>query len=215
MSALQRRVAERSCAIGKGGTIRLAGWTLACALAALCAGARAQAGAPENGPAAVSSPRDPVQDELERESERTSQWFGTQRARISYPHLASAGFGLLFAERSRAFDCRTQCELSGWFGSAEAGVGGAQLDFGPAYMIGELGDNAFFLSRRYLGYTVKASLLRTWGDTPRRPDREWFGGIEGEFTVVSLNLSLGLYRRIGESDAREPWLVSGGIGWGF
>ena len=66
-----------------------------------------------------------------------------------------------------------------------------------------------------MGYAVRASVLRTWGDTWRRPDREWHVGLEGEFTVVSLNLTLGFYRRIGDENARRPWLVSGGIGWGF
>lgn len=169
--------------------------------------------APEPPP--VSAPRDPVEDELARERERARQSFGVARARVSYPLLATAGFGVMLAERSRAIDCTTQCELKGWLASAEAGVGGAEFNLGPAYLIAELGDNHFFLSRRYLGYAVRGSVLHTWGDTPRRADREWLGGIEGEFTVVSLNLSLGVYRRIGQGDRGEPWLVSGGIGWGF
>lgn len=181
-------------------------------------GAAASASDPPSGDSgalpAVSAPPD-VQAEIQREGERARQSFGVARARLSYPQLASAGFGVLVADRSREIDCVTQCELTGWLASAEAGVGGAQFDFGPAYLIAELGDNRFFLSRRYMGYAVRASVMRTWGETPRRKDNEWLGGLEGEFTIVSLNLTLGVYRRIDGRDAGEPWLISGGIGWGF
>jgi hypothetical protein len=122
---------------------------------------------------------------------------------------------MLIGERSKAYDCTIQCEVDGWLASVEAGAGGAVWSLGPAYLIGELGDNKYFLSRRYMGYSVRGSVMRTWGDTPYRPDREWLAGVEGQFTVVSLNLSLGVYRRIGHHGAGEPWLFSGGIGWGF
>ena len=156
-----------------------------------------------------------IDRELRRETEREHQLFGLARARVSYPQLASVGLGMLIGERSKAYDCTIQCEVDGWLASVEAGVGGAVWSLGPAYLIGELGDNKYFLSRRYMGYSVRGSVMRTWGDTPYRPDREWHAGVEGQFTVVSLNLTLGIYRRIGEHGHGEPWLFSGGIGWGF
>ena len=122
---------------------------------------------------------------------------------------------MLIGERSKGYDCTIQCEVEGWLASVEAGAGGAVFNLGPAYLIGELGDNKYFLSRRYMGYAVRGSVMRTWGETAYRPDREWLAGVEGEFTVVSLNLTLGLYRRVGSHGRGEPWLVSGGIGWGF
>lgn len=180
----------------------------------LC-GANADAQAPEPAEPPLAADAASFEEALQRETERTWQAFGVARARISYPLVASTGAGVLLGERSREIDCAMQCELSGWLASVDAGVGGAQFNLGPAYLIGELGDNKFFLTRRYMGYAVRASVLRTWGDTWRRPDREWHVGLEGEFTVVSLNLTLGFYRRIGDENARRPWLVSGGIGWGF
>lgn len=164
-------------------------------------------------PGADSSPD--VDGELEREQARAREAFGVMRARFSYPQLVSAGFGLLLAERSREIDCVTQCELTGWLASAEAGIGGAELNLGPAFLIAELGDNDFLLSRRYMGYALRGSVMRTWGGYTGRPEHEWLGGVEGEFTIVSLNLSLGVYRRISGHDEGAPWLVAGGIGWGF
>jgi hypothetical protein len=156
-----------------------------------------------------------IDRELLRETEREHKLFGLARARLSYPMLASVGLGMLIGEHSKAYDCTIQCEVDGWLASVEAGAGGAVFNLGPAYLIGELGDNKYFLSRRYMGYAVRGSVMRTWGETAYRPDREWHAGIEGEFTVVSLNLTLGVYRRIGSHGHGEPWLVSGGIGWGF
>jgi hypothetical protein len=171
---------------------------------------------------AQDAPRDPstltreeIEAELRRETEREHQLFGLARARVSYPQLASVGLGMLIGEHSRAYDCTIQCEVDGWLASVEAGAGGAVFSLGPAHLIGELGDNKYFLSRRYMGYSVRGSVMRTWGETPRRADREWLAGLEGQFTVVSLNLTLGFYRRITDHREGSPWLVSGGIGWGF
>jgi hypothetical protein len=197
------------------------GTTAARGLLALCLSlaAEARAAAPADAPPA-SGATPPVSGEaldaeLLRETEREHDLFGLARARVSYPQLASVGLGMLIGERSKAYDCTIQCEVDGWLASVEAGAGGAVFNLGPAYLIGELGDNKYFLSRRYMGYALRGSVMRTWGETAYRPDREWLAGLEGEFTVVSLNLTLGVYRRIGEHGRGEPWLVSGGIGWGF
>jgi hypothetical protein len=182
------------------------------------AGASAVPATPPATPAATPDDAQRMQEidqELERETEKQHQLFGLARARISYPLIASVGLGMLIGERSKAYDCTIQCEVNGWLASVEAGEGGVVWGLGPAYLIGELGNNKYFLSRRYMGYSVRGSVMRTWGETPYRPDHEWHAGIEGQFTVVSLNLSLGVYRRIGDHGAGEPWLVSGGIGWGF
>ncbi len=182
----------------------------------LAAGASAQlAGEPPAAPESGRERLSAIDEELRRETEREHQLFGVARARVSYPQLASVGLGMLIGERSKAYDCKIQCEVDGWLASVEAGAGGAVFNLGPAYLIGELGDNRYFLSRRYMGYAVRGSVMRTWGKTPYRHDREWLAGVEGEFTVVSLNLTLGIYRRIGQQGLDEPWLISGGIGWGF
>jgi hypothetical protein len=195
------------------GVLRRVSRFAACALAgcALLAPAFAQ-DAPRD--ASTLSPAE-VAAELERETERQHQLFGLARARVSYPQLASVGLGMLIGERSRAYDCTIQCEVDGWLASVEAGAGGAVFSLGPAYLIGELGNNKYFLSRRYMGYSMRGSVMRTYGETPRRADREWLAGVEGQFTVVSLNLTLGFYRRITDHREGSPWLVSGGIGWGF
>jgi hypothetical protein len=189
----------------------------AIALVLVLAAAAAAEEPPASGPATSEQAerREAIDRELRLETEREHQLFGLARARVTYPLLASVGLGMLIGERSKAYDCTIQCEVDGWLASVEAGAGGVVWGLGPAYLIGELGDNKYFLSRRYMGYSVRGSVMRTWGETPYRPDREWHLGMEGQFTVVSLNLSLGVYRRIGHHGAGEPWLVAGGIGWGF
>lgn len=188
----------------------------ACAIALVAAiGSPARAAEPAALPPASDLTPEQIDAELRRETERQHQLFGLARARVSYPQLGSVGLGMLIGERSRAYDCTIQCEVKGWLVSAEAGAGGAVFNLGPAYLIGELGDNRYFLSRRYMGYAVRGSVMRTWAETPRRADREWLAGLEGQFTVVSLNLTLGFYRRITDHRQGSPWLVSGGIGWGF
>ncbi len=202
-------IAPRAGMTPRAPALALSFWLLAAGLHAQASGA---------SPATPDSAADrltAIDHELRRETEREHQLFGMARARVSYPQLASVGLGMLIGERSKAYDCTIQCEVDGWLASVEAGVGGAVFNLGPAYLIGELGDNKYFLSRRYMGYAVRGSVMRTWGESPYRRDREWHAGVEGEFTVVSLNLTLGLYRRIGQHDRGEPWLVSGGIGWGF
>jgi hypothetical protein len=207
----------------EGGELPSAAWWSASrvlARAALvlffAANALAQSAAEPPPPSEADAERlDAIDRELKLETEREHQLFGLARARLTYPLVASVGLGMLIGERSKAYDCTIQCEVDGWLASVEAGAGGVVWSVGPAYLIGELGDNKYFLSRRYMGYSVRGSVMRTWGDTAYRPDREWHAGIEGQFTVVSLNLSVGVYRRIGHHGRGEPWLVSGGIGWGF
>jgi hypothetical protein len=206
---------ESRVPVAPWGKLEFRGIALAFSVWLLAAGALAQDAAPPASPEADADRLDAIDQELRRETERQHQLFGMARARVSYPQLASVGLGMLIGERSKAYDCTIQCEVDGWLASVEAGAGGAVFNLGPAYLIGELGDNKYFLSRRYMGYSVRGSVMRTWGETPYRPDREWLAGIEGEFTVVSLNLTFGVYRRVGEHGHGEPWLVSGGIGWGF
>ena len=124
---------------------------------------------PEAATPLADEQADAIDRELRRETEREHQLFGVARVRASYPLLASVGLGMLIGERSRAYDCTIQCEVHGWLASAEAGAGGAVWSLGPAYLIGELGNNKYFLSRRYMGYAVRGSVLRTWGR--RRFDR--------------------------------------------
>jgi len=64
------------------------------------------------------------------------------------------------------------------------------------------------------GFGAKALVMRTWGDSPLTPQDQTLAGVEGEFTVARVNFSLGILRSLAD-DRDDPWVVTGGIGWGF
>ena len=82
-------------------------------------------------------------------------------------------------------------------------------------IMGETGRTRSFLSDIYLAYGIKGALLRTWGGADLRPADQTFVGVEGDFTVIRVNFSLGVFRHVGSGNPDDDWIVTGGIGWGF
>jgi hypothetical protein len=143
-------------------------------------------------------------------------WIGLARARVSNPQRLSGGIGALLAHQPADWECKTLCDWRGPFVAVEPGLAGAQLGAGYAVVLGEKRNRDFFLSEVYLAYGVRAALLRTWGNASLDPSAQTFVGVEGDFTVIQVNFSLGLFRPIRtDSNADADWLVSAGIGWGF
>jgi hypothetical protein len=149
----------------------------------------------------------------ERDAERRA--VALARVRLSFPQRVSATIGAVVARQPKSYDCTSVCEFRGLLLQAEPGLAGGQLAIGWADVMGESRGNEQFLSRVYLGWGVKAALLRTWGDADLTPPDQTLVGVEGEFTVIQINFSLGLLRALSPDDARDTWIVTGGIGWGF
>ena len=151
---------------------------------------------------------------LEEEGDTRRRVVGLLRFRASYPQKISAGLGWMLTRLPASYDCRTVCDLQGPAFQIEPGLAGIQLSAGYAHLIGEKKRSRHFLKAVYVGYGGKAVLLRTYGDSPLEPSGQILIGAEGDFTVASLNLSLGVLRSL--SDERErDWIATFGLGWGF
>lgn len=138
---------------------------------------------------------------------------GLSRVRFSHPTQLSGTVGAMVARQPAEYDCTTVCEYRGWLFQAEPGLTGGQVSAGYAVVNGEKRRNRHFLSRIYLAYGLKGAVLRTWGSSNLDPSAQTLAGLEGDFTVIGVNFSLGLFRPLQSSD--ESWVVTGGVGWGF
>ncbi len=149
--------------------------------------------------------------------ERDDEWrvMGFSRLRASVPRRLSAGVGAIFSRQPRSYDCHAVCDFKGWFIGAEPGYSGGQLSVGFADVKGHTGAREHFIRRVYLAYGVRVALLKTWNGADLTPTNQTLAGIEGDFTVIGINFSLGAFRHVGSGDPRQRWIVSGGLGWGF
>jgi hypothetical protein len=152
---------------------------------------------------------------LEEDRDVERRVVGLTRFRVSFPQRVSGAVGAMVVRQPARYDCSTVCEYKGLFVQAEPGLSGGELSAGYAVLMGEKGRNEHFLSKVYLGYGIKGALLRTWNDADLTPSDQTLLGIEGDFTIIHVNFSLGLFRHVGSGEADDPWVVTGGIGWGF
>jgi hypothetical protein len=162
-----------------------------------------------------SSPEDIASRILEEKRDVERRVVGLGRFRLSFPQRASGAVGVMIVRQPANYDCSAVCEFKGPFFQAEPGLSGGQLAAGYATLMGEKGRNEHFLSRVYTGYGVKGVLMRTWHDASLRPPDQTLLGVEGDFTIVHINFSLAVLRHVGSGDPRDPWVVGGGVGWGF
>ena len=184
---------------------------IGCLLACVGAGLPAVAGS-----SVPRSPRGEIAEQILREDrDRTTRVVGLSRARVSHPQQISAAIGAMVARLPTSYDCTAVCEFRGLLLQAEPGLAGGQLSAGYAVVVGETNGNGRFLSDVYLAYGIKGALLRTWGNADLEPEDQTLFGIEGDFTVIRVNFSLGVFRHIGSGDPHDRWLISGGVGWGF
>lgn len=152
---------------------------------------------------------------MAEEQDLRTHHVGLLRLRASYPQQVSGAWGLMRARVPASFDCRTVCDLRGPFVQLEPGLGGIQLAAGRAVIVGEKKHNERYLANVYVGFGLKGVLLRTWGDNTLRPRGQTFVGAEGEFTITSFNVSLGVLRGVARGAGDRGWVVTGGLGWGF
>lgn len=139
---------------------------------------------------------------------------GLMRFRASYPQKVSAGFGWMHAQLPASEDCKTVCKLKGPTFQIEPGFAGVQLGAGYAHLIGEKRTSKRLLEAVYVGFGGKAVLLRTYGDSPLTPRDQTLIGAEGDLTVASANLSLGVLRSLSD-DRGRGWILTVGLGWGY
>jgi len=189
-------------------------------LEANCATRPIAVAAPEPGTASVRvSRREPdralMAEVAARQADVEPQVFTLAAVRLDYPRRLTGSLGLLFAKVPREIDCRVACDLRGVFAQVEPGLAGGQLSVGWGRLIGDTGPTSRFLANVHLAGGVRASLLRTWGDSPLGDEPQTLAGVEGELTITRVNFTVGLFRAVSGAGPHDDWVVTGGIGWGF
>ena len=140
---------------------------------------------------------------------------GLLRIHWDYPAMASVGFGVIAGSMPANFDCKTPCHLDGVTVQGAAGLGGGELAVGYGNVVGESGRGDWLLRRVYVGYGVRAALLRTWGTSAPDPHGGTFLGVEGAATIAQFGVRLGVFRRVDPVSDRRDWRAFGGAGWNF
>jgi hypothetical protein len=152
-----------------------------------------------------------VRDELASVEDR---WYGITRARWSYPQKFSVAVGAMVTEQRRDADCAEPCTLYGWHFEVEPGLYGVQGSVGWGKLVGETGNTEHLMHTVYLGWALRGVVMRTWGDSPLTPTNQTLAGIEGNFSLLRLNYSIGVLRSL-SSDSSRDLIITAGIGWGF
>jgi len=143
---------------------------------------------------------------------RTAGFF---RAHWDYPAKASVGFGVVAARMPASFECQSACLYQGLTVHGAAGLGGGELALGYGRLAAESGRTHWLLQRTYVGYGLRAALVRTWGSSTLEPQGATFLGVEAAMTVAQFGLRLGVFHDIGGSPEAVGWRIFGGAGWGF
>jgi hypothetical protein len=137
------------------------------------------------------------------------------KVRLSHLQELSVGLGTMVAHLPNSYDCTTVCKYRGFVLEAEPGLGGGRISGGYGVVHGETGRSEHFLSRVYLAYGARGAVLRTWGETDLVPREQTLVGVEGDFTIIGIQFSLGLFQSLDPAEGADPWHVDGGIGWSF
>ena len=172
----------------------------------------------EVGREAVDQPAESsVADQVRADVDDTSlRWVGIGRVRYSTPMQVSVGAGAVVARVPSSHDCVAFCEYRGLVLHLEPGLAGGQLGVGYARLIAGRRPGSPFLSNIYVGWSGRAALLRTWGDSDLDPARQTLAGFEAQFSLPRVSFTLGAMRRISSAhqDA-DSYVYTAGIGWGF
>lgn len=133
----------------------------------------------------------------------------------NYPTRATVDFGVIATHMPASFECRTACLFHGATIQVVAGLGGGELAVGYGSLIGETGSGSWLLRRVFVGYGVRAAVVRTWGLSTLDPSGATFLGVEGAMTIAQFGMKLGVFRELEPVSGERDWRVFGGAGWGF
>lgn len=154
----------------------------------------------------------PIRAEDSGDVPRSAGFF---RVHWDYPAKASLGFAVIAARMPATFECKSACLFQGLTVHGAAGLGGGELALGYGRVAAEAGRTHWLLQRTYVGYGLRAALVRTWGSSTLAPQGATFLGVEAAVTVAQFGLRLGLFHDVGGSPEGVGWRIFGGVGWGF
>ena len=170
-------------------------------------------------PAAAEQPPRPdeitVETVAEHDADLERRTVGIWRVRMSHPQKISIGLSAMVSRQPADHECVATCLYRGWRIQAEPGLAGGQISVGWASLVGDRKRRQHFLTDVYVGYGVRATLLRTWGDANVTPANQTFAGLEADLTITRVNFSLGVMHRVSSGPSERDWIVTGGMGWGF
>lgn len=173
-------------------------------------------GAPEEARPRSEDPWS-IADRVRADVDGTSlRWLGIARVRYSIPLEFSVGGGAVVARMPASHDCTAFCEYRGFVAQIEPGSAGGQLGVGYARLVGVPKPRSAFLNNVYVGWSARAVLVRTWGDSELDPARQTLAGFEGQFSLPRVSFNLGVLRRISAAhEGADRYVYTAGIGWGF
>jgi len=165
---------------------------------------------------AATDPGSQIERAVQQEkADLESRTVGLLRVRGGQPLRLSGGFGWMRSKQPVGWDCRTVCDHHGPLIQLEPGLSGVQLAAGWGHLIGETRRGTTFLKAVYFGYGARAVVMRSYGDSPLDPERQTLVGAEGDFTIASVNFSLGVLHRVSPGGSEDRWVLGWGLGWGF
>jgi len=141
--------------------------------------------------------------------------FGLVRAQATWPAGVAASIGAVRVRQPRHYDCRTLCDFSGLTVHLQPGTAGIQVGLGYGSFVGEQRSSRRFVRHVYSGYGIKGVVMRLWDSDSSGFSHPTLWGVEGNFTIAQVGVSLGLLRPIDREAGDQRWQISGGIGWGF
>jgi hypothetical protein len=164
---------------------------------------------------AVGPGLDEAMELIAAEDEDTRRFaLGLPGFHVSYPQVVSASIAVMATGQPRSYDCTTPCDFRGFIAELEPGLGGGKLSIGWARVTGNTNRGGSFLRAGFIGAAYKLSVLRTWGDHGWVDAGRTYAGFELGVPVAQVNLGVGLMYRV-DGASGDPWLVTGGVGWGF
>ena len=168
-------------------------------------------------PAAPPEDTRPLPDRVRDDVDETSlRWLPIARIRYSIPLEFSMGGGAVVARVPTSHDCSAFCEYRGFVAQIEPGSAGGQLGLGYARLIGTRKPRSAFLNNVYVGWSARAVLVRTWGDSDLDPARQTLAGFEGQFALPRFTFNLGVLRRISSAhEDADRYVYTAGFAWGF
>jgi hypothetical protein len=173
------------------------------------------------GPAAAQDTAGPDRDtemiELiqEMDGDMEVRIFGLVRAQAIWPAGVAVGVGGIRVRQPRHYDCRTLCDFSGFTVHLQPATTGIQFGIGYSSFVGEQRSSRRFVRHVYSGWGIKGVAMRLWDSDSSGFSHPTLYGVEGNFTIAQLSISIGVLRPIHREAADDRWQITGGIGWGF
>ena len=140
---------------------------------------------------------------------------GLARFRYAYPQRFTAAAGILVSREDPDRTCADFCPMKGLQVQLDLGTGGGSFGVGYASIVARRRPGWPIASAVFLGKSVRATVLRTWGQTPFDPPMRTFVGVESGFAIARVGFTFGIIRQVSSGPEHSEWRWTGGIGWGI